>query len=68
MLDQDQRGGRIIRDVLQHIPGLLVAEHLHAVGRCLGPRLGACLHPLLALDAEPDQGADLAISRRLSWT
>jgi hypothetical protein len=56
VLDQDQGGGRVVGDVGQHVPGLLVAEHLDAVGGGLGP-LGQAL---LALDAEPDQSPDLA--------
>ena len=60
MLDQQEGGGRVIRDVLQHVPGLLVAEHLHAVGGRFGAGLGALLQAFLALDAEADQGADLA--------
>ena len=60
MLDQQQRGGRVVGDVLQHIPGLLVVEHLDAVGGGLGAGLGPGLQALLTLDAEPDEGADLA--------
>ena len=69
MLDQQQRGGRVVGDVLQDIPGLLVVEHLHAVGGRLGAGLGAGLHAFLALDAEPDQGADLAaeLDRLVRW-
>jgi hypothetical protein len=32
MLDQDERRGRVFGDVLKDVPGLLVAEHLDAVG------------------------------------
>jgi hypothetical protein len=59
MLDQ-QRGGRVVGDVGQHIPGLLIAEDLHTVGGGLRAGLGPLLKALLALDAQPDQGADLA--------
>jgi hypothetical protein len=60
MLDQQQRGGRVVGDVGQHIPGLLIAEDLHTVGGGLRAGLGPLLKALLALDAQPDQGADLA--------
>ena len=55
-----QRGGRVVRDVRQHVPGVFVAEDLDAVGGGLGAGLGARLDAFLALDAEADQGADLA--------
>ena len=60
MLDEHQRGGRVVGDVGQDIPGLLVGEHVHAVGGGLGARLGTRFQALLTLDAESDQGADLA--------
>ena len=60
MLEQDQRGGRIVRDVLEDIPRVVVGEHVDAVRRRLGARLRARDHPFLALDPEADQRADLA--------
>src|SRR4051812_1462066 len=58
VLDQDERGSRVVRDVGEDVPRLLVREHVHAVGG----RLLACgragLHALLALDPEADQRAD----------
>ena len=60
VLDQDERRGRVVRDLLEHVPGVLVGEDLDAVGGRLGTRLGAGLEAFLALDAEPDQRADLA--------
>ena len=44
----------------EHVPGRLVGEQVDAVGRRLCAGEGACLHALLALDAEADQRADLA--------
>src|SRR5215469_5478293 len=62
VLEQDQRRGRVGRDVLEHVPALFLGEHVHAalLGRHLGARKRARLHSVLALDAEADQGADLA--------
>jgi hypothetical protein len=59
VLDQDERRRRVVRDLLEHVPGVFVREHLDAVGGRLGTRLGAGLEAVLALDAKPDQRADL---------
>jgi hypothetical protein len=47
MLDQDERRGRVIRDVLQDVPGLGVAEHLDAVGGGRGAGLTSELVELM---------------------
>jgi hypothetical protein len=60
VLDQDERRRRVVRDLLEHVPGVLVGEHLDAIGGRVGTRLGAGHEAFLALDAEPDQRADLA--------
>jgi hypothetical protein len=45
----------------RHIPALLLIEHPHAPGgRLLGARDRACFHAVPAVDAQADQGADLA--------
>jgi hypothetical protein len=62
MLQQEERGRGAVRDVLEDVPAFLLGEHVHAaVGLDLlrsGDRTG--LHAFLALDAEADQGTDLA--------
>ena len=40
-----QRGGGVVRDVLDDVPRLLVGEHADAVGRRLGARFGAGVMP-----------------------
>ena len=60
VLQQDERRRGVVRDVVEHIPLLRAAEHVDPLGRRLRGTLGrAGLHPRLALDAQPDQGADL---------
>jgi hypothetical protein len=59
MLDQQERGGRVIRYLPDDVPRLLLGEHLDAVLRRLGAGDGAGLEALVALDAEADEGADL---------
>ena len=59
MLEQDQRGRRVVRDLLQDVPRLVVGEDVDPLlGRCLGSRDRPCFGPLLTLDAEADQRAD----------
>ncbi len=59
VLEQDERGGRVVRDVLDHVPGVLVRERVDAaLGTRLRPGEGAGLHSLLTLDPEADQSAD----------
>src|SRR4051794_38028419 len=62
VLEQDQRGRRVVRDVLEDVPRLLVGEHVYAIAfrNSPGARLGAGLHALFALDPEADERADLA--------
>ena len=60
MLEQNERSGRIIRDLLKHIPRLLIGEDLYALDRRFGARLGTLLGPLLTLDPKTDKRADLA--------
>src|SRR4051794_40231609 len=60
VLEQDQRRGRVVGDLLQDVPRLLVGERVKSVLRGRGTRFGAGDHALLALDPEADQGADLA--------
>jgi hypothetical protein len=60
VLQQDERGRRIVRDVLQHVP-LITAEHVDSLlGGLFRARLRAGLHPFLTVDAEPNESADLA--------
>jgi hypothetical protein len=56
--DQGCRG--VVRDLPDDVPRILVGEHADAVGRRFSARFGARVHALFALDAEADQGADLA--------
>ncbi|MFI1996388.1 hypothetical protein [Actinoplanes sp. NPDC020271] len=62
VLDHDQRGRAVVRDLREHVPGLRVLEDgdlaLGVGGR--GTERGTGLHALLALDAQADQGTDLA--------
>jgi hypothetical protein len=60
MFEQDQRGGRVVWDVRQDVPGLLLGEHGGSFGCRLGASLRTRRHSVLALEAEPDQGADPA--------
>ena len=55
MLEQDQRRGRVVRDLLQDIPRLLIGEDLDAVGACLRAERGAFLGSFFALDPETDR-------------
>jgi hypothetical protein len=36
MLQQEEGGGGVVRDVLQDVPGVLLGERLDALGRRLG--------------------------------
>src|SRR3954470_13661920 len=62
VLEQDQRRRRVVRDVFEDVPRVLVAEDVHAVAvrNGLGARFGAGFHARFTLDPEPDQRADLA--------
>ena len=60
MLEQHERGGRVVRDLVNDVPRVLVVEDLDALGGRLGARLGAGREAFLALDAEADERADLA--------
>jgi len=64
VLDQDQRGRRVVGDVGQHVPGLLVAEDVDAVGGGLGAGLGPLGQAFLALDLVPHPGRRLLIELR----
>src|SRR3954463_7835626 len=60
VLEQDQRCSGVVRDVLDDVPRVLVAEDLDAFRGCLGSRFRAGLESLLTLEAETDEGPDLA--------
>ena len=58
VLDQEERGGRVVRDLLDYIPGLLVGEGVNAFGARLGAGFGSGDRALFAFDPEADQRAD----------
>ena len=60
VLDEQQGGGRIVEDLLDDVPGVVVGEHADTVFRSLCTRLGARDHAFLSLDPPADQRADLA--------
>ena len=60
VLDQQQGRGRVVGDVFQDVPGVVVVEDLDAVGGGLGPGLSPGFQARFAFDAEADEGADLA--------
>ena len=60
VLEQDQRRGRVVRNVLEDVPRILIGEDVDAVRRCLCARNGAGRHPFFALDSEADKGTYLA--------
>ena len=61
VFEQDERRGRVVGDLFEDIPGFLVREGVDSLlGGFLGANLGALLEALCALDAEADQGGDLA--------
>ena len=61
VLEKDQGGGRIIRDVLENVPGKLVREHLHfpRSAAASAPNDRADLDALFAFDTQADQRATL---------
>jgi hypothetical protein len=59
VLDQQQRRGGVVRDLLDDVPRLLVGEDGRPLGGSLGADRGTVQHALLALDPESDQRADL---------
>ena len=70
MLEQNERRGRIIRDLLKHIPRLLIGEDFYALDRRFGARLGTLLGPLLTLDPKTDKRAEriyASLCRRRLW-
>src|SRR3954469_672435 len=61
VLEQDERGDRVVGDLLEHVPTLAVAEYLDAAfGRDLRAGERARLEPLLAFDPEADERTDRA--------
>jgi hypothetical protein len=50
MLEQNEPRGRIVRDLLKHVPRLLIGEDLYALSRRFGARLGTLLSSFFALD------------------
>src|SRR4029453_7619443 len=57
VLQQDQQAGAVGRDLLEHVPGRLLAEDPPALGDSLGAALGPDLEPCLAGRAQADQPA-----------
>lgn len=49
MLEQDQRRSGVIRDLLEHIPRLLIGQHMSALGDRLGSHRRAFLGSLLPI-------------------
>src|SRR3954447_23921097 len=60
VLEQDQRGSGVVGNVLDDVPRVLVAEDLDAFRGCLCSRNCAGLEALLTIEAETDEGPDLA--------
>src|ERR1700727_2526780 len=60
MLEQNDRRSRVIGNVLQDIPRLVIGEDVHTVGCCLGSLLRAPCGSLFAVDPKTDEGADRA--------
>src|SRR5215217_2023809 len=59
VLDQQKRGGRVVRDVLENVPCVVVGEGMDAVGAHLGARGRTGLETGFSFDAQADQRADL---------
>src|SRR4051794_2670356 len=59
VLEQDQRRGAVVRDLLDDVPGVLLRERMDAVGSRFCARCRADLCALFALEAEADERADL---------
>src|SRR5438309_9235566 len=60
VLEQDERGGRVVGDVLEHVPGLRVGQGMDPlVGRDLGASRRAGRHSVFALDTQADQSTHL---------
>src|SRR3954451_5789134 len=57
VLDQDQRGCRVVRDVADDVPRLLLGEERDSLCSELGACLGSRDDAFLALDAEADERA-----------
>src|SRR3954463_6512789 len=58
VLEQQDRGGGVVRDLAEHVPLAAVSEDLHtALGRDLRTRQSARLEAVLAIDPESDQGS-----------
>src|SRR5207248_3412359 len=60
VLEQKQSGGRVVRDLLEDVPGRLVRERADALRSRLGAGGRSCLDSLFSFDAEADQRPDLA--------
>ena len=58
MLEQDDSGRRVVRDVVDDVPRFLLGEDVDALGSRLGACLGAGLGALEASRAEPDERTD----------
>ena len=67
MLEQDQRRGRVVRDVLQDVPRLVVGEDVDAVLRRLGAGGGASLgKPFFTIDAERPTRAPMTLPKSIA--
>jgi hypothetical protein len=60
MLEENESRGRVVRDLLEDIPSLLIGEALHPIGGRLGAQNRPLLGSFFALDAKTDERADLA--------
>src|SRR5512132_1629380 len=58
VLEQDERGGGVVRELLEDVPGLFLVDHVDAIccGLGAGDRTG--LHALLAARSETEEPAD----------
>src|SRR4051812_22371942 len=56
MLEQDDCGGGVVRDVLQDVPGRFVPrQDVHPLTGRLSTRLGACNHAFFTLETQADE-------------
>jgi hypothetical protein len=66
VLEQDERGGGVVGDLLEDVPGVLVGEDLYAVGGRVGACFGAGLEAFLALMPSPTSAPTLLPSSMAS--
>ena len=57
MLEQNQRCGRVVWELREDIPGLVIREHVYSVASSLGAARSPFLGPSFALYPESDERA-----------